>query len=607
MKNKKALIREAKYCVIVPDAVGSRGDEAMITGCLHLLQGQRALIITPNEQLFCDGLVEKPHYFDALAATLEELPRLFDTKCELILLGADALDGSCGYDAAYYRLAAIKLAAEKGSNVTVFCSVRSDMEEEIAAAWRALPKGVRVFVRDDGSKENLFRATGVRAARFSDLFLATPLVGDKAEAVETKERLAALEQALLRAEGECRQLRDKENALKNEVARLKNSRSYRLGQRFSRVFRFFVPRESRRALVGKMLRKAICHPILFCRSLSLRRIRKFFGLMKKGEVEYIDNLAENVMGKSERSLMAIQKPVIVSVDLSKGKTAADYPILTLPHWGEPTVSIVIPVYNQFAYTYHCVEAILKHSGDVTYEIIVADDASTDLTTEIESILPGVRCVTTPKNLRFLRNCNHAAKYAVGKYVLFLNNDTQVQPDWLSPLVSLIESAPDIGMVGSKLIYPDGSLQEAGGILWRDGSAWNYGNGQNPALPEFNYVKETDYISGAAIMLPLAVWRECGGFDEAFAPAYCEDSDLAFAVRQKGYRVLYQPKSAVVHFEGVSNGTDTSSGLKKYQVENTVKFRKKWKNILDAHPENGEDVFHARDKSFGKKTLVMVDH
>ena len=102
-----------------------------------------------------------------------------------------------------------------------------------------------------------------------------------------------------------------------------------------------------------------------------------------------------------------------------------------------------------------------------------------MTTEIDEIIHGVHTIHNESNLRFLRNCNNAAKQARGQYILFLNNDTQVQADWLAPLIELIERDDSIGMVGSKLVYPDGRLQEAGGILWQDGSAWNYGNRANP--------------------------------------------------------------------------------------------------------------------------------
>ncbi|MBQ8212839.1 MAG: glycosyltransferase, partial [Clostridia bacterium] len=314
------------------------------------------------------------------------------------------------------------------------------------------------------------------------------LVHARSEYEQLREGGARIRGELICAEGECQQLRDKENQLKNEVNALLNSRSYRFGHFFARIVRFFIPRGSRRALCCRLLYTMVRHPITFMRKLSVRRVKKFFRLLKSGESEYAGRMMQNVIGDGAASLLPIVKPDIIPVD-TKEKFFEDYPVLHIPQWEEPQVSIIIPVYNQFEFTYRCVESILRNTDNVTYEILIANDCSTDLTTRIEEILPGVRCMTNPENLRFLRNCNNAAKHAVGKYVLFLNNDTQVQPNWLEPLITLIESADDIGMVGSKLIYPDGKLQEAGGILWRDGSAWNYGNGQNPAQPEFNYVKQ----------------------------------------------------------------------------------------------------------------------
>lgn len=246
--------------------------------------------------------------------------------------------------------------------------------------------------------------------------------------------------------------------------------------------------------------------------------------------------------------------------ISKLNKLEDFPILAVPQYENPIVSIIIPVYNQFHYTYNCIDSIIANSGEIKYEIIVANDCSTDQTSRIDEVIQGIVLINNAENLNFLKNCNNAAKYAKGKYILFLNNDTQVQPNWLAPLVDLIEKDKQIGMVGSKLINPDGTLQEAGGIIFKDGSPCNYGRGSDPDLPEFNYVKEVDYISGASIMILRSLWEEIGGFDEEFAPAYCEDSDLAFTVRKLGYKVMYQPRSVVVHFEGISNGKDTSSGL-----------------------------------------------
>ncbi len=282
----------------------------------------------------------------------------------------------------------------------------------------------------------------------------------------------------------------------------------------------------------------------------------------------------------------------------------------LPKEEHPLVSIVIPVYNQIHYTYACLCSIEEHTKDVPYEVIIADDVSTDATAELSRYVENAVICRNKENQGFLGNCNQAAEAARGKYILFLNNDTQVTEGWLSSLVNLIESDPSIGMVGSKLVYPDGRLQEAGGIIWSDGSGWNYGRMDDPDKPEYNYVKDVDYISGASIMLPVSLWKQIGGFDKRYAPAYCEDADLAFEVRKAGYRVVYQPLSKVIHFEGISNGTDVNgTGLKRYQVENSKKMREKWAEEFKNQYENtgNPDPFRARERSRGKQIILVVDH
>lgn len=435
-----------------------------------------------------------------------------------------------------------------------------------------------------------------------------------------KHQLQKIENAFANCEGECQQLRDKENRFLHELREkdayidsIKHTRTWRVGRFFANIARAIVPAKSKRAVIVRLLVTMIKFPGKFFRSLTPKKLKTFFRLLRKGNISKIQRAIQDaVYGPAPQiapPALEIVKPDVVAVDPQplREKTEADYAPLHVPQWEEPQVSIVIPVYNQFDYTYHCVESILKNSREITYEIIIGNDCSTDLTTRIDKIITGITCINNETNLRFVRNCNNAAKYARGKYILFLNNDTQVQENWLEPLVTLIESADDIGMVGSKLIYPDGLLQEAGGIVWKDGSAWNYGNRQNPELPQFNYVKEVDYISGASIMIHRWLWEKIGGFDELFAPAYCDDSDLAFTVRSLGYRVMYQPLSVVVHYEGVSNGTDTSSGQKQYQIENSKKLHQKWADEFAKHPDNAVNVFQARDRSYDRKTLLMVDH
>lgn len=364
-----------------------------------------------------------------------------------------------------------------------------------------------------------------------------------------------------------------------------------------------IPFNSRRRLALKLGFKFVRHPIRYLKKVTPSRV--------KGLIERIStNNADEINWKLNECVSG-QYLKADSFDLFPCRQDAPFgsyePISFLAVFA-PLVSIIIPVYNQFHYTYNCLKAIREHSGNIPYEVIIADDGSSDFTSRLSEIVTGLNIIVNQKNLRFLRNCNNAAKQARGQYILFLNNDTQVQNGWLSSLVQLIESNDSIGMVGSKLVYPDGRLQEAGGIVWKDGSAWNYGRGQDMTRPEYCYVKESDYISGAAIMIRAGLWQEIGGFDERFAPAYCEDTDLAFSVRKAGYKVLFQPESIVVHFEGVSNGTDLNEGQKSYQVQNQRKFYEKWEGVLQAeHFPNAVDPFLARDRSKGRKTLLMVDH
>lgn len=274
----------------------------------------------------------------------------------------------------------------------------------------------------------------------------------------------------------------------------------------------------------------------------------------------------------------------------------------------PRVSIVIPAYNEYRMTVFCLQSLLNTTTGVDYEVIFADDASTDLTSTIGERIKGIEIVRADENQGFVNNCRNGASHARGEYLLFLNNDTAFTDGWLSNLVAVLDADPKVGIVGPMLLFGNGRLQEAGGIIWNDASGWNYGRMDDPGRPEYNYLKETDYVSGACLLIRQALWEELGGFDQRYIPAYYEDTDLCFSVRAAGYKVLYQPASKIYHFEGISNGTDLSSGVKKYQVENRGKFLAKWATTLQLENfPNAQRVFLARDKSRDRRTVLVIDH
>jgi GT2 family glycosyltransferase/glycosyltransferase involved in cell wall biosynthesis len=275
----------------------------------------------------------------------------------------------------------------------------------------------------------------------------------------------------------------------------------------------------------------------------------------------------------------------------------------------PDVSILICVHGKLELTRRCLAAIAATAPTGRYEVVVVDNASPDGSGDALEALAAdypapLKVVRSAENLGFVGGNNLAAQHATGTHLVLLNNDTEPQAGWLEALLAIGER-PGTGVVGAKLVYPDGRLQEAGGIVFADASGWNYGRGGDPSDPRYSFVRKVDYCSGACILVPRAVWDAVGGFDERYAPAYYEDTDLCFAVRERGLTVVYQPAAVIVHHEGATAGTDTASGFKRHQVVNRERFREKWADALLAQqPPHPSLVRRASRRVAGKRILVV---
>ena len=308
-------------------------------------------------------------------------------------------------------------------------------------------------------------------------------------------------------------------------------------------------------------------------------------------------------GTLSRIRQEFQSPPIEDLALQLDAVDTSVPII-LPCSPHPEVSVIIPVHGKLDWTLTCLRSIARHGAEVPFEVIVVDDASPDKTFSTLSGVPGIRVIRNEKNLGFVGSSNEGARAAQGRLLFFLNNDTQVLPGWLDTLVETYSSEPDCGIAGSRLVYPDGRLQEAGCIVFSDGESWNFGRFEVREDPRFLYRRDTDYVSGAALLIDRDLFNRVGGFDLRYAPAYCEDLDLAFAVREAGHRVIYEPASQVVHCEGITSGLDPFNGVKRYQTINRKKFQEKWQHALKNQPDRKLPLEQAL--LHGKKHILIVD-
>ena len=272
-------------------------------------------------------------------------------------------------------------------------------------------------------------------------------------------------------------------------------------------------------------------------------------------------------------------------------------------------SIVIPVFNQAAFTYRCLKSLLQELNLRESEIIVVNNGSTDETGQVLVQVAHLLCViNNSENRGFVDACNQGAAIARGKYLVFLNNDTTVLRGWLSCLLETIDGSASVGAVGSMFLYPDGSIQEAGAIVWQNGEPDRYGWGGSPHDRRLNFAREVDYCSAASLLVRKDLFDRVGGFDRRFAPAFYEDVDLCFAIRSAGYQVIYQPSSRLIHYEGVTAGRDTTKGIKHLQILNREKFVDKWRAVLEQQhlKKDSASVEDAANRRRDRPRIIVFD-
>ena len=278
--------------------------------------------------------------------------------------------------------------------------------------------------------------------------------------------------------------------------------------------------------------------------------------------------------------------------------------LRFPAASDPVLSVLLVFYNQAHLSLLCLQSLLDNA-DVPFELIIVDNASSDRTNDLLERLENVKLIQNQENLGFVKAVNQGAELAAGEFLLLLNNDAFIETGAPGAAIDVLREDPGAGAVGGRIELLDGKLQEAGNIIWRDGSCAGYGRGENPKDGAFRFRREVDYCSGAFLLFASEKFRELGGFDEAYAPAYYEESDFCLRLRQQGLRVIYEPAARLRHYEFASTGGMRAAAA--LQEKNRARFRKKHAEFLQGQPEaDPKRMVHARTANQHPNLLFIDD-
>ena len=281
--------------------------------------------------------------------------------------------------------------------------------------------------------------------------------------------------------------------------------------------------------------------------------------------------------------------------------------IVFPSHAEPEVSVVVVLWNQAHLTLRCLRA-LQAQVDVAIELVIVDNASSDDTATLLSRIDGIRVLVQAQNAGFLIGCNLGTAAARGRTLLLLNSDAFVRHGTIEAALRTLDNDATIGAVGGRLILPSGVLQEAGSIVWSDGSTLGYGRGLQPEVGEAMFRRDVDYCSGAFLLTPRVAWRTLGGFDEAYCPAYYEEADYCMRLREIGLRVVYEPTAVIDHFEFGSEAKTGEAAATMIRNRNRFSRRHAARLAVYHHAPSVDAVLAAREQGrAGVKRLLVIDN
>ncbi len=277
--------------------------------------------------------------------------------------------------------------------------------------------------------------------------------------------------------------------------------------------------------------------------------------------------------------------------------------LRLPCNDNPEITIILVLFNRAELTLQCLRSIADHDFDHV-EVIIVDNASSDETAKLLNLIQGATIIRNTENRHFVLGVNQAARNARGEFLLLLNNDAQLLPGALRSALITIRQDQAIGAVGGRLVMLDWSLQEAGSIVWRDGSCLGYGRGDDPYAPMYMFRRDVDYCSAAFLLTRLATWQRFGGFDEAFKPAYYEDSDYCARLWEQGLRVVYDPNATILHYEFGASNLLSATDLQIAHQKLFESRHEKW--LSDHYPPDPEAILPSRMKKERNKRVLFIE-